>query len=121
MNRLYKAVILIIEFILTYFMLFEKIYIPCLIKKYFNISCPFCGITRAVKSLLKLDVIESLNYNMLIIPFIIFIITLNVFLIYDIVKNQRKTNNFMNILGNHYIFLIIIFIINTIINNIKRI
>lgn len=35
----------------------------CIFLKYFNIICPGCGMTRAVRSLLRLDIKEAFMYH----------------------------------------------------------
>lgn len=121
MNRFYKIIILIIEIIFIYIILFSNLKLICLSKLLFNLSCPACGLTRAFRSLLKLEIKEAIYYNFLSPIILVFLIFINIFLIYDIITNHKKTNKFLNKLGNHYNLIIIILIISTIINNIKGI
>lgn len=46
----------------------------CTVRDKFNIYCPCCGGTRALKSLLKLHIIQSLQYNPIVILILIYII-----------------------------------------------
>lgn len=121
MNRFYKISTIIIELMLAYIILIKKIYIPCASKKLFGLSCPACGLTRAFKSILSLNFIDAIKYNFLSITIFIFLIILNIYLIYDILTNNKKTNFLFTKLGKHYILILIILIINAIINNIKGI
>ena len=121
MNRLIKLIIIITEIILSYFILYKNLIILCAFKKTFHISCPMCGITRAFKSILKFNIIKALNYNILILPFIIILLLLNIYLFYDMLKNKNNTEKFLNKLGKHYILIIIILLLSFIINNIKGI
>lgn len=121
MKRTYKIIIIIIEITFTYLIFIKKISIPCASKKLFNISCPACGLTRAFKSLLKFDIKSAIEYNFLIIPVIMFLVTMNIFLIYDIITNKDKTKSLFMSIGKYYILIFILLIISGIINNIKGI
>ena len=47
----------------------------CLIRGTIGIPCPACGITRAIKSLIKLNIKDALYYNPLfLIPFIFIVV-----------------------------------------------
>jgi hypothetical protein len=45
----------------------------CLFEVLTNFKCPLCGFCRSVFSLIQLDIIKSLNYNLLTIPLILFL------------------------------------------------
>lgn len=121
MNRLYKTFILIIETILAYLIIHKNIIIPCIFKKVLTFSCPACGLTRAFKSLLRLDFINAIKYNILLLPVLIFLLILNSLLIYDIVKNKKETNEYLIKLGRHYKLIIFLLLLSCIINNLKSI
>ncbi len=121
MNRIRKIILLLSEIIFTYLIFANKINSNCLIKKYLNISCPACGFTRAFKSIINLNFIEAIKYNLLSIPVFIFLIVINIILIYDIFFNKKKTDKIFMFISKYTILIIIILIINTIINNIKGI
>ena len=55
----------------------------CMLHDYLFIYCPLCGGTRAVESLLHLDVAAALRFN----PFVVFVILLAV--IFDIIALVR--------------------------------
>jgi len=121
MNRLYKILVLVSEVFLSYIMFIKKTYIPCVVKTLFNVSCPACGLTRAFRSILSLNIIKSFNYNILGFPIFIIIIFINLYLIYDVIFNRKETNVFLKKIGKHYSIIIIISLINMIINNIRGI
>ena len=121
MNRIYKTLTLLIEIIFAYITLFSNIKIACLSKTILNISCPACGLTRAFKSIIKLDIIKAIKYNYLSIIVLIFLIILNYYLIYDIITNKKQTNKYLTKIGSYYIIIIIILLITLILNNIRKI
>jgi len=41
----------------------------CLIEKLFNLHCPFCGLTNACELLLQGRITESMDVNLLALPF----------------------------------------------------
>lgn len=49
---------------------------PCFFKSHFGIDCPGCGMQRSFISLLKGNVMESFQYHLALIPFIITIVLL---------------------------------------------
>lgn len=58
--------------IILYLFLLEKIFHgTCLFRVIVGIPCPGCGLTRAAKSLLRLDLKKALNYNAFIYPIVI--------------------------------------------------
>lgn len=115
-NRLFKFIILIIEMSFAYLTLFSNIKLHCIFKTIFNIPCPVCGLTRAFKSIIKLDLIGAFHYNALSVIIFVLLLVFNIYLIYDIVMNKKKTDQFINNLGKNYILIIIILLINGIIN-----
>ncbi len=71
---------------------------PCLIKEIFHIQCPACGITRAIKEILKLNIINSFSYNILALPLIlllIYIFIVNIF-------NTKKALKNIQTISKHY-------------------
>jgi hypothetical protein len=74
-NRYYSIAIL--YFLLSVFLNKQGIVnvtVPCLFNFLFDIHCPGCGFTRSFIELLKLNFKESLQYNILSLPIIFFII-----------------------------------------------
>ncbi len=74
-------------FLITTIVLSKKI--SCPFKKIFHIPCPFCGLTRAFYSLKKLNIKEAIHYNILSIPLVIIILTINMIFIIEIITNKR--------------------------------
>ena len=58
----------------------------------FNIPCVGCGMTRAVKLIMKGEIIESFKYNFLPLPLLFFIV---IYLVLYIV-NKKKLKTFIN-------------------------
>ncbi len=64
--------------------------LPCVFVKYLGVECPGCGTQRAFSALLKGNILDSLNYNASVIPFLLLLIYLILHLIYNF-KNGPKT------------------------------
>lgn len=85
---------------------------PCLIKTIFHISCPACGMTRAVKEILKFNIITSFSYNILAFPIILilaYVFIVNIF-------NTSKAIEIFKKISKHYYIVIILIIISWFIN-----
>ena len=92
----------------------------CLFKKMFHISCPGCGLTRSFRSILNLDFINAFKYNILGIPLFILCIIYTILLIKDIITGKGSANEWIiKIFSKYYIFIICLFVISMIINNIN--
>lgn len=90
----------------------------CFIHKYFNINCPACGLTRSFRSLLKLNFMESIKYNVLGIPLFITFIVSACWLLKDAFSNQNTYFLFLfKMLEKYYKFIFITIVITVIINN----
>ena len=121
MKRKYKVIVLTLLLLFYLIIKIKNITIPCIFKSIFHIACPMCGFTRSIKAFLNGDIMLSLHYNLLGIIGFIFIIYNIILLIYDIIFNKKKIEKLYNTLGKYYIFIITLFIINMIINNIRGI
>ena len=66
--------------------------LPCLTKTLLKIYCPVCGGTRAVLSLVRFDIIDSLRHNPIVIYIAACIVLVNVLGVIAIVK--KKSNIF---------------------------
>lgn len=116
-NRIKNICILTI---LTLFLLMIKLIpVTCLFWKVTGIYCPTCGMTRAFYSILNFHFIEAFRYNILSIPFFIFIIISILVLIYEILTNRWSyIPSILKILSNKFvIFLIFICLLISFINN----
>ncbi len=122
MKRLKNLLILFSIIIFVSIAISSKIKLVCVFKKYLNINCPGCGLTRAFKSILSFDLITATKYNVLSIPLFICMIIFIFSVIKDIVLNKETTIVFLNnIFKRHCVILLIIIFITMIINNINSI
>lgn len=122
MKRLKNLLILFSIIIFVSIAISSKIKLVCVFKKYLNINCPGCGLTRAFKSILSFDLITATKYNVLSIPLFICMIIFIFSIIKDVVLNKETTIVFLNnIFKRHYVILLIIIFITMIINNINSI
>lgn len=90
----------------------------CLVYNIFKIPCPGCGLTRAIFTLANGDIKESIKYNIIAIPLIIFYILYNLIYILDIIQNKNRLDKWINKYKKILIFMTIII---TIISEIKNI
>ena len=115
---------LCIFFILLLFFLLPiifKVQISCPFKKIFHLSCPGCGLTRSIFSLLHFQILDSLYYNILGIPLFITLIISYSLVVIDIIKKENYLQTFWNYITKHYKVLIFLLIITFILNNIHKI
>ena len=72
---------------------------------------------RVYDSLVSLDIVGSLQNNVLLIPILLIVLLVIVFLIKDIILNEEKTiNKIKDILNKHYLIILILLILSYIIN-----
>ena len=90
----------------------------CLVYNIFKIPCSGCGLTRAIFTLANGDIKESIKYNIIAIPLIIFYILYNLIYILDIIQNKNRLDKWIN---KYKKILIFVTIIITIISEIKNI
>ena len=93
----------------------------CPIKEIFHLSCPGCGLTRSIISLLKFNILDSIYYNILGIPLFLFLVTSYLLIGIDIIKKRNYLQSFLHRLSKYYIVIIILLIISFILNNIHKI
>jgi len=118
-NRLIKVSILFFEAVLLYVLL--NINIGCFFRKFFNLRCPGCGLTRAFLAIFNLDFITAFKYNIISIPLFIIIVVINILLLNDIIFNKNRIYNFIERILKHYRLILVLIIVTTIINNINKI
>lgn len=114
--RIIYILILLGEGISYYLIKIRNITIPCFFKYITNIPCPGCGLTRSILSILNLDLISAIKYNILGIPLFITIILLNIYLIKDIIYSKKSTITLINKILTNYKIIILLLIISEIIN-----
>lgn len=121
MNRIIGIMILVTGSLILYLFLSFDFW-ACPIKLLLNLNCPACGMTRAFRSLLHLNIIESFKYNLLGLPLFIIIGYFLVILLYSIFKNSNLFLEKVNyLLARYYKIIIIVLLVNMIINNIKKV
>jgi hypothetical protein len=121
MNRIFKSFLFVIEFVMCYLILSGQLLTECVIKQVFHIACPACGFTRGFRAILSGNLLKAIQYNLLSIPVFIFFIIVNGYLIYDIIKDKKKTDFFFGKLGKFIIPILIILFLNMVMNNVRGI
>ena len=119
-NRIKKLLILILGVALGILIHVKYLSIPCLFHTLFKIPCPGCGMTRAFRNILSFNFAESISYNILGIPFFIFLIFLILFFIYDIIKDKNTVETKVIKFLEKYAIVIIILLVVSISINIYR-
>ena len=118
-NRISKVIIISIFMILFYLFINHNLF-ECIFQKYLGIACPGCGLTRALRYLVKFDLINAFRMNILSIPLFILIMIVLVMLIIDIIKNKKNTERFIvNFWSKCKYLVIILLIISMIVNNLN--
>lgn len=112
-NKLY----IFIFFIALIFLVLVLNNIPCIFKSIFHIPCPGCGLTRAFKELLKLNIPKAIYYNILSVPLLIFFIYWFILFIKDIIKKEDKSiDTIMNLFKKYWILIVILVLISWVLN-----
>lgn len=119
-NRIINIVIFLIITILFIVLFVLRIEVPCMFKSILGISCPGCGMTRAIGEIFKLNLLGAIKYNIFSVFMFVFILLSCVFILIDIFKNSNKYLTFINKTLNKYwyifiLILVVMFIINNII------
>ncbi len=91
----------------------------CPIKYFFKKTCFGCGMTRAFISILSLDFISAIKYNVLSIPLFICIVIYCLFLAFDIIFGKQTVNIIEKQLAKKYMYILyfLILISSAVINN----
>lgn len=87
-------IFIIVLVVMAILVLSERIAIPCIFHKITGLYCPGCGITRAIKALLRGDLYSSFRNNILL-----YVVVPLIFVIQVINKKSsektRKINNYI--------------------------
>ena len=119
MNRIKNFIILTILIIFLYTI--SILPVTCFLKSVTGIYCPACGMTRAFISILNLNFLDAIYFNILSIPLFIFIIYFSFRLIIDLIKNDFVfVPNLLNFFKNYYWIILISLFISFFFNNIKN-
>ena len=122
MNKKNKILILFLYLgLILIFLLYMNNYIPCAFKKIFHIPCPACGLTRAFKTILRLNIIQSLSYNILALPLTIALTLFFIYTVIDIIYNKKYVDVILNTIIKHYYLIIILLLLSWIINIYRKI
>ena len=114
MKKIHYIILVFFLIIISIFILNTNIY-SCPFKEIFHIPCPGCGLTRAFKSIIQLNIIESLKY-IWCIPILIFLITYIMFItIYIIFDKYIYLEKLYKILNKNLIYIFFLIIISYII------
>lgn len=92
-QRILLAFLFLLYFTIVYIIMW-KTGVTCVFLHFFGIPCPGCGMTRALRAVLRLDFIEALHYNPLIycMPYVFAYIFLDF-------KHKKVHNKIIKIIG----------------------
>ena len=121
-NRVVNILILLIVFTLFVIIFILDTKIPCVFKSMLSISCPGCGMTRAIHEILHFNFFQSIKYNILALPLVVLGIISTPVIIYDIIFNKNIFITVSNKILTKYWYIVLIIVgITMLINNINKI
>lgn len=121
-NRIVNGLILLIAFTLFLMIFILNTKIPCVFKSTLGISCPGCGMTRAIHEILHFNILQAIKYNILAIPLVILGIISTLIIIHDIIFNKNIFITTVNKILTKYWYIVLIIVgITMLINNINKI
>lgn len=113
MKRKDYIILIIIVTVMAILVLMERIAIPCIFNKVTGLYCPGCGITRAIRTLLKGNISESIHNNLLLYTVIPLLGITNI--IYRLTNRKyKKTYNMV------LIFLLVCVLVYGVLRNIPK-
>lgn len=92
MRRLFYFFLILFEIFFGFLLYGNMIHIPCFFKTIFHISCPGCGLTRAMIEVMHFHFMKAIYYNFLIIPVVLFCFFCNIFIVLDIIKDRMRVS-----------------------------
>lgn len=118
MNRIKNFIILAILIIFLYTI--SILPVTCFFKLVTGIYCPACGMTRAFISILNLNFLDAIYFNILSIPLFIFIVYFSFRLVVDLIRNDFVfIPNLLDFFKNYYWIFLILLLISFVFNNIN--
>ena len=118
MDRIKNFIILAILIIFLY--IISIIPVTCIFKSVTGILCPACGMTRAFWLIINFNFLEALYFNILSIPFFIFIIYFIFRLAIDFILGTFVfIPSLINFFKSYYWLFLVLILISLIFNNIK--
>lgn len=122
MTKENKKLILLFLAILIFIVLAGKfISFPCLFKKYLNIPCPGCGLSRAFRCIFDFKLIDAFNYNILAIPLFIILLLFIGLIVYDVLNKTNYFKTVMDKILSKYYVILILLVLSEIVNIIRNI
>lgn len=121
-NRVVNILIFLIVFTLFVIIFILDTKIPCVFKSMLGISCPGCGMTRAIHEILHFNFFQSIKYNILALPLVVLGIISTPVIIYDIIFNKNIFITISKKILTKYWYIVLIIVgITMLINNINKI
>lgn len=122
-NNINKKIVLIVLSILFIYgiLIMFVLDIHCAFKAITGIACPFCGLTRGFRALLCGSIIQAEKYNVLTIPMFLFLLTIIVLFVQDIIRKDNKMELFLKKVKDNYLLIIVLIAICYIINIVRGI
>ena len=98
--------ILELSLIFTFIDIFGKYYI-CIMKFFFRIPCPGCGLTRAFRCIFRFDFAGAMHFNILS-PFIfLFLLLIFVITLYDLIHSTEYSNKLLHLQLRYYHYVVL--------------
>ncbi len=119
-EKVLKYIVINFIVLITIYLIYLKDLRICLIYNLFKIPCVGCGLTRAISCLLKGDIVNSIRYNLLAIPLIIFYGIYFIWYGKDLLRNENTLSQFLNRNKRKIIIICVIFFIVFSIRNINN-
>lgn len=116
MKRNFLVIFLTSEILGVVLLKMNMIHLSCFFKMVFHFPCPGCGLTRAFVELLNFNFIKAIYYNILVIPITLFLIIINILIVFDIVNYKNCVLRFLKLLISKWYVLFILLVVTEILN-----